>query len=156
MNLDNDWLNYLNGTEEPIIEEEKPQILNRTAPIASDLYISTKTEIVFLNQEIELNDIFWKIPISNYDEAKEAVIKKQMKFISNTKEQHDIIQEHLKKYSSHLIEQQILSEMKADIGKKKYKDVRKISIGLSKKDMLTNRTKKKRSILQLFCSYYTN
>ena len=40
--------------------------------------------------------------------------------------------------------------MKADIGNKKYKDVRKISIGISKKDMMTNRTKKKGAFYNCF------
>ena len=48
-------------------------------PKASDIYISTKTIIGFLNTSINLNDIFWKLNILNYHEQKEGIIKKQIK-----------------------------------------------------------------------------
>ena len=126
------------------------ELENVKAPEPTDIYISTRTEIAFLNREIDLKEKFWSIPINSYDDMREGIIKKQMKFISNNEEEFNILQENLKKYDNNFVEQSIISQMKADIGNKKYKDVRKISIGISKKDMMTNRTKKKGAFYNCF------
>ena len=47
-----------------------------------------------------------------------------MKFISETQEQHDEIKEHLKIWNLW----EYVSEMKADIGSKKFKDIRKFQL----------------------------
>lgn len=39
-------------------------------PTCGDIYISTKTKILYLNQEIQLADVFWKIPIMEYSSKK--------------------------------------------------------------------------------------
>jgi hypothetical protein len=155
MNLDNDWLNYLNGNESEdelqlTREDEVVKIASIPSPMPTELYISTKTEIAFLNKPMLLREMFWQIPVQNYDTLEEGIIKKQMKFISNTQEEYDDIQNNLKNYEEYYIEQHILSTMKADIGIKKYKDVRKISIGISKKDILSNRSKKKGAFYNCF------
>jgi TATA-box binding protein (TBP) (component of TFIID and TFIIIB) len=154
MSLDTDWLDYLNDDEcsdqhqsDRKCTVDEPM---KNAPKASDLYISTKTEIAFLNKALDLYSIFWKLPITDYDALQCGFIKKQMKFISNTPEEYDDIQKNIERYGDNYVDQQILSKMKADIGVKKYKDVRKISIGLSKKDMLTNRSKKKGAFYNCF------
>ena len=120
------------------------------APQPTDIYISTRTEIAFLNKPIDLKKKFWLIPVNNYDDMREGVIKKQMKFISNDEEEYQTLQKNLEQYEHNFIEQSIISQMKADIGNKKYKDVRKVSIGISKKDMMTNRTKKKGAFYNCF------
>ena len=45
-------------------------------PEYSDIYISTKTKISYLNTEVDLNSIFWKLPIINYHIPKEDILKK--------------------------------------------------------------------------------
>ena len=50
-------------------------------------HISTKTIIGFLNSEINLNEIFWKINILPYHIQNEGVIKKQIKINSSSKEE---------------------------------------------------------------------
>ena len=144
--LNDEWLNFDSDEEDetPLNEEvENTELV--VAPEPTDIYISTKTKLQhILNIEnINLYEVFWKIKLINYNDQKEGIIKKQMKFISETQEQHDEIKEHLKKYENFYVEEYVISEMKADIGSKKFKDIRKISIGISKKDMITNRTKKK-------------
>ena len=95
MSLDNDWLEYLNEEENDQEKEFEHDIntdvfekdvstTKKIAPEASELYISTKTEIAFLNKELDLNTIFWQLPIIDYDVFTEGFIKKQMKFISNS------------------------------------------------------------------------
>ena len=149
--LDDEWLKFADDDDDDEIEEKSfdtelatKSCDQKIAPEPSDIYISTKTEIAFLNiTNIDLYEVFWKIPLIGYDSPLEGVIKKQMKFISQTKEEFDALQANLKKYEDNYVEELIISKMKADIGDKKFKDVRKISIGISKKDMITNRTKKK-------------
>ena len=48
------------------------------APKSSDIYISTKTKIAYLNQPIDLNSLFWHIPVAEYAKPGDYVIKKQM------------------------------------------------------------------------------
>jgi hypothetical protein len=42
---------------------------NVVTPKCDDLYISTKTKVLFLNQEIDISRIFWGIPIIRILEA---------------------------------------------------------------------------------------
>ena len=35
-------------------------------PKCGEIYISTQTKIAFLNQVVDLNTLFWKIPIIQY------------------------------------------------------------------------------------------
>lgn len=66
-------------------------------PEFTDLYISTQTKIGFLDQCIDLNDLFWKLPIIDYKEAKEGVIKKIMKINSITPEEVNKLEENIEK-----------------------------------------------------------
>ena len=50
-------------------------------PKCSDIYISTRTKTGALNSEIDLEDVFWKLPIIPYHEQKEGIIKKLLKLI---------------------------------------------------------------------------
>tara|TARA_B100000073_G_C23714723_1_gene565537 strand:+ start:219 stop:1268 length:1050 start_codon:yes stop_codon:yes gene_type:complete len=151
--IDDEWEAFLEDENEEEINEGETNtetITSEVAPEPTDIYISTRTEIAFLDQTIDLKKYFWLIPVNNYDDMREGVIKKQMKFISNNEEEFDTLQKNLECYSNNFVEQSIISTMKADIGNKKYKDVRKISIGISKKDMMTNRTKKKGAFYNCF------
>ena len=111
------------------------------APTASDIYISTKSKISYLNREIDIRNIFWKIPIIPYSKPENGIIKKQIKFNSNTEEELNIIKEKLQHevYS----QEQIITNINNPTGRIKFKDIRKISVGISKKDIMNHRAKKK-------------
>lgn len=111
-------------------------------PKANDLYISTKSKIGYLNKEIDLSTIFWKIPILAYHTNGEGVIKKQIKL---TIGKDDNIEEKTAKYDNVDIE---------DISKKKGKVIKKISIGTSTKDMVSYRCKKKGAFYNCFVIMY--
>ena len=49
--------------------------LNSTIPKCEDLYISTKTKVLFLNQGIDIYNVFWNIPVILYSIPKEGVVK---------------------------------------------------------------------------------
>jgi hypothetical protein len=74
--LDDEWANFIRGGE---IAQPKQQENENVVPEFSDLYISTKTILLYLNVEaVDVAHIFWNIPIIKYWEPIEGVIKKQM------------------------------------------------------------------------------
>lgn len=117
-------------------------------PTCGDIYISTKTKILYLNQEIQLGDVFWKIPIMEYSSTKEGVVKKQMKFNSLSKDELDTILNNINDKDH--VDQHIIQQIINPTGRIKFKDTRKISIGLSKKDIISYRCKKKSAFYNCF------
>ena len=104
-------------------------------PKCSEIYISTQTKIAYLNQKINLETVFWKLPVINYYEAKTGIIKKSIKMNSTTPEQ--VIELEKKIDTIPNIEQQVLSQVDNPNARKiKFKDVRKIDIGLCKKVLI--------------------
>lgn len=121
--------------------------INETTKCSS-LNISTKTKISYLNYPIDLNDVFWNIPITPYYKPSEGVIKKQMKFNSNSQKEVNDILNHKKKYS--VVDDFIISQVHNTDGRNKFKDVRKISIGICKKDIISYRSKQKSAFYNCF------
>uniref|UniRef100_A0A6C0DBU1 Uncharacterized protein n=1 Tax=viral metagenome TaxID=1070528 RepID=A0A6C0DBU1_9ZZZZ len=118
-------------------------------PVCQDLYISTKTKVLFLNQPVDINNIFWKIPVIEYWNATDGVVKKQMKIVSKSKEEFDEYQTKLKSipYYTENIIKQIDNPAARRI---KFKDERKITIGISKKDIMNCRGKVKNAFYNCF------
>jgi TATA-box binding protein (TBP) (component of TFIID and TFIIIB) len=117
-------------------------------PKASDIYISTKTKIAYLNVPIELKDVFWNIPIIPYAKPCNGVIKKQMKFNSSKPEELEFIQGKLQNETYY--EENIITSINNPTGRIKFKDIRKVSIGISKKDIMSYRSKKKSAFYNCF------
>jgi len=117
-------------------------------PKSTELYISTKTKISYLSSPINLHEIFWKIPIIEYNIPKVGIIKKQMKFNFINKEDIEIVEKKLEKLK--YVEQNIITQIMNPDGRIKFKDIRKISIGLCKKDIVSYRTKKKSAFYNCF------
>ena len=69
----------------------------------------TETKISYLTSPINLNDTFWKIPITEYHIPQVGILKKQMKMISATQVDLDIINEKLK--SEKCIDQHIINSI---------------------------------------------
>jgi hypothetical protein len=136
----------INGEKEKekdanILSEDISKYLHIDAPFASDIYISTKSKIAYLNQECDLKSIFWGLKIIPYSTPQNGIIKKQMKFNSLIQEDLEIIQENLK--NEFHIDQQIITSINNPNGRIKFKDIRKISVGVSKKDIMSYRCKPK-------------
>ena len=117
-------------------------------PKSTELYISTKTKISYLSNPINLHEIFWKIPIIEYNIPKVGIIKKQMKINFTSQEEIKIVDKKLEKLK--YVEQNIITQIMNPEGRIKFKDIRKISIGLSKKDIVSYRTKKKSAFYNCF------
>ena len=117
-------------------------------PKVTPIYISTKTIISYLNKPVDLNEIFWKLPIIQYHIPQEGIIKKQMKIHSLSKD--DLVNLEGKLQKENYIDQYIISHIDNPTGRIVFKDVRKISIGLCKKDVLSYRCKKKSAFYNCF------
>jgi hypothetical protein len=112
-------------------------------PKCSDIYISTKTQIAYFNQPINLVEVFWCVPINPYHAQLEGVIKKSMKFNTLSQIELDNNTERTAQYK--YVDQHIILQINNPSGRIQFKDVRKISIGLCKKDILSTRDKKNNS-----------
>lgn len=119
------------------------------APPCEDLNISTKTKVLFLNTEIDINHVFWKIPIIEYCSPTSGVIKKQMKIVSKTAEEYKEYRDKLTDipYYTENVIKQIDNPNARRI---KFKDERKITIGISKKDIMNYRGKVKNAFYNCF------
>jgi len=124
------------------------EILDTDIPKATDIYISTKTKIAYLNQPIDLNDLFWKIKITLYHIPENGVVKKQMKF--NFTNEDDVIEMQKKLINENNVDEQIINRIINPNGRIQFKDIRKISIGLSKKDITSYRSKKRSAFYNCF------
>jgi len=118
-------------------------------PKCGDIYISTKTKIAYLDAKIPLQEIFWKIPVLKYYRPEEGVIKKQIKINCDTPKQVEELEKKLEKIENCNVD--IISQINNPNARKiKYKDVRKINVGISKKDLTTYRKKKRGAFYNCF------
>ena len=141
-----EWESFCLNNSDYISDNIVDRCENKTKiPKCGDIYISTKTIISYLSKELDIHNIFWKIPVIDYGDPKCGVIKKQMKISFTTKE--DVTKYKSKINNYKVIDEHIISQIDSDT---KYKDVRKISIGLCKKDILNNRCKKKSAFYNCF------
>lgn len=132
------------------VTNEVPNGLSgKVVPECEDLYISTTTKVLFLNQPIDIQNIYWQIPIIDYWKPVEGVLKKQIKIVSSTKEEFDDYKSKLTniKYYNEIVIKQIDNPQARRI---KFKDERKITIGISKKDIMTCRGKIKNAFYNCF------
>jgi hypothetical protein len=171
--VDDEWMQFLSGGNNtscgfPSVscnKSMKNDALNKSGnaslendsdnavPVCDDLYISTKTKVLFLNQEVDIQTVFWKIPIIEYGKAQDGVIKKQMKIVSKTPEEYE-------EYKAKLVDvpyytENIIKQIDNASGRRiKYKDERKITIGVSKKDIMNCRGKVKNAFYNCFATIF--
>jgi len=168
MNIDKEWENFISSSyNDDISDDEEEEInnnflkineefvsanismeINSETPKASNIYISTKTKIAYLSIPIDLREVFWCVPVIPYAKPCNGVIKKQMKFNSSTVEELDFIQDKIKQET--YFEEHVITNINNPNGRIKFKDIRKISIGISKKDIMSYRCKKKSAFYNCF------
>jgi hypothetical protein len=114
-----------------------------------ELVISTKTKVLFLNQPVDIHTLFWEIPVIDYWLPKTGVLKKQIKVVSKTPEELAAYQARLEgvRYYKQNIIKQINNPTARSI---KFKDERKITVGLSRKDIVSYRGKVKNAFYNCF------
>ena len=147
-NLNDEWTAFMNSDA----DYNSIKKLNKNdnfKPICSDLYISTQTKIGYLDKTIPLEEIFWKLPMINYREAREGIIKKIIKINSDTSEAVEKLEKNIAGKKN--IQVDIISKVDSISGDvKKFRDIRKIIVGFSKKDLINFRKKKKSAFYNCF------
>ena len=114
-----------------------------------ELIISTKTKVLFLNNAIDIHTIFWNIPVIDYWSPICGVIKKQIKVVSKTPEEYENY--CLKKVGIRYYQENIIKQIDNPEARSiKFKDERKITVGLSRKDIITYRSKVKNAFYNCF------
>lgn len=161
--IDDEWSSFLSSKQDNSLSDDETEMLeepeleysqnindlsdSNEVPNASPIYISTKSKVAYLNIPIDLS-IFWKIPVIPYSTATNGIIKKQIKSNTANIEDFEKIQEYLTKEVYY--EQQIITSINNPTGRIKFKDSRKITIGMSKKDIMSYRSKKKSAFYNCF------
>ncbi len=150
--IDSAWSKFCGDDEDddipPHIIPADIATLQEFIPKCSPLNISTKTKISYLNYPIDLKKVFWAIPLIKYHDPRVGVIKKQMKFNSLSPEEVSVIESEKAKYD--YVDDYVISQVHATDGRNKFKDIRKVSIGVCKKDITSYRCKRKSAFYNCF------
>lgn len=146
---DEDVGDAIKGEEEEDMVVDSLKLTEETQPKCTPLYVSTKTKISYLSKPIDIHDAFWKIPVLKYAVPKEGAIKKQMKFSTTDPVELATIQDRLK-HEVACVNEYVIEHIENPDGRIKFKDQRKISIGLCKKDIVSYRIKQKRAFFNCF------
>ena len=152
MSVDDEWNLFINNDEIEQSNNPEKNIIDvppTIRPECEALYISTTTKVLFLNQPINIADVFWQLPIIDYGTAANGIVKKQMKIVCNNEDEYNEYKERL--VSIPYYTENIVKQLNNPTARRiKYKDERKITIGMSKKDIMNYRGKVKNAFYNCF------
>ncbi len=147
MDLDDEWDSYL--ANETVTRDVEPKPDSVDSLEFSELYISTKTKVLFVNQPIDINNVFWEIPITEYWKLEAGVIKKQMKIVSKDAAEYEDLKKRLTDVGYYI--DNVIKQIDNPSARRiKFKDERKITIGISRKDIINSRGKIKNAFYNCF------
>jgi TATA-box binding protein (TBP) (component of TFIID and TFIIIB) len=135
--LDDEWSQFINEGKISETLKNEPELMVGV-PEPTKLYISTTTKIAYLNKCVDLEQLFFDLPVIEYSDTTIGVLKKIMKF---TCTDADTLQRLTEKTLSANVD--IISSNLSG-SRLKFKDVRKISVGKCTKDIIQK--VKKRSV----------
>lgn len=147
-NTDNSINNDSDNNTNNSIDNNTILNVEKTEIRCSDIYISTKTKIAYLNNEVDIYKLFWSIPTIKYYQPIEGIIKKQIKLTTLNEDDTNDINKRIDK-ESNFVKQHLISKVYKN-KKVNYKYVQKVSIGLSKKDIISHRSKEKGAFYNCF------
>ena len=156
MDLEDEWASFFensyNKTPDGDTSESITDRSIEDTPKSTDIYISTKTKISYLNCDIDLYTVFWKLNLIQYYENKEGIIKKQMKFNSlDTDSYQTMLVNSENEKEQNFVEETLIQHVDVQNGDKiRFKDIRKISVGIAKKDIMSYRSKPKSAFYNCF------
>jgi TATA-box binding protein (TBP) (component of TFIID and TFIIIB) len=157
LNLDQEWSQFMLDQSEPKTIVPIQAVRKHTeTPICDPISISTKTKIIYFNVEIDLFHRFWDLPMIKYDDHKEGIIKKQIKFNFTTKEEVSNFYEFVKR-DPYIIEDKniyTLNQIDNPNGRIKFKDIKKIDIGICKNDLIKHKKKSKSAFYNCYVLIY--
>ena len=139
---------FVDLDELDVLDENATTNCEEQQPVCSNIYISTKTKISYLNEPIDIKKVFWNIPISSYSTPNECIIKKQIKVSTTDPKELEEIRELLK--NEKYYQEQEIEHIDNPEGRIKFKVQLKINVGLCKKDILNYRCKLKRAFFNCF------
>ena len=146
MSVDDEWMNFKETINTDNINPKKEKNIELDImPKCTNIYISTQTKIAYLNQKIDLDYLFWNLPVIDYFSPKNGIIKKSIKI--NCTSQEDLDKLHNNTSNQKNISITELSSVK---NKKKFKEVFKIDVGLCEKDIISYRKKQKGAFYNCF------
>jgi hypothetical protein len=140
-NIDLEWssfsANWENKTtcgewEKNVKVESTPSVEKCNIPESSPNCISTQTHKIYLSSPIDLG-IFWKIPTISYTTPATGVIKKEIKFATNDRDEFNSMEREsaLEPRCVH----HVFTHIDNPNGRVKFKDSRKITVGFNKKNI---------------------
>tara|TARA_Y100000389_G_C17417466_1_gene494617 strand:+ start:480 stop:1487 length:1008 start_codon:yes stop_codon:yes gene_type:complete len=142
------WETYCDGDEVEFDDTVAAPHQNSVEfPKCSKLYISTTTKISHLSGPINLETCFWNIPIISYTSENEGVVKKQIKYTFKNPDEVPDVENRLQTYPYYMMQQISYVDNKT---KMIYKDIRKINVGIAKKDVTSGRSKLKSAFYNCF------
>jgi len=157
MDLDDEWDSFMiddsSFKTKPHFEKKREY---KDTPICDPVTISTKTKIIYLNISIDLFHRFWDLPMIDYDQHKEGIIKKQIKFNFVTKEEVANFNEFVKR-EPRLVDGKgiyTLNQIDNPNGRVKFKDIKKIDIGYCKNDLLKSKKSSKSAFYNCYVLIY--
>jgi hypothetical protein len=156
MSIDDEWNSFMMTGDSDVIDNINNKAVDEstitpelTAPTCEELYISTTTKVLFLNQPIDIANIFWKLPIIDYGTPSDGIVKKQMKIVCNSEEEFQVYTERISTIQYY--RENIVKQLNNPTARRiKYKDERKITVGMSKKDIMNCRGKVKNAFYNCF------
>lgn len=159
--VDDEWKSFLmnqNG-HVPQKQQQQPQQQQKhddIHPEVSELVISTKTKIVYLNRPLDVSQVFWNVPVIDYGDPCEGVVKKTLRMVFTTPqevEEYETTRLAALRASDAHFSEQIIKQVNTIKGKRHhFKDERKISVGVCRKDVVSSRCKEKRAFFNCFVS----
>ena len=169
MDINDEWKMFLSSSDIKDNDIKYQAQENDPVPIPTPLYISTKTNIAYLKQqkkdsiiaenekvndndndndnekvkvkEIDILSLFWDVPVIPYEAPTNGILKKQILIKSEKEEDLQKIKDKLLNVKHY--DELIITSINNPKGRVKFKDKRKISIGLCKKDITSFRCKQK-------------
>lgn len=146
--LEEDWQLFLSGNDLSLCDKS---INIPKCPKSSELRISTKVVISNLNiTNVDIYKHFWDLPIIPFWKQEEGIIKKQLKYTCNTKAEYEFLQSKLSKepYANYVnikhYEKEIVNNKDEENETQvEFKDVSKITVGISNKELMNSRIKKR-------------
>ena len=161
--LDKEWQEYLNIDKcvveiNPQKSKQDEQRVIKKCPKSSDIRISTKVKVMLLNvKTLEIYYIYWKLHTIKHWEQCEGIIKKQIKYTCYSKKEYDELLNRARLDTSMAIvtlkhvEKEITNHHKAEDEQQcLFKNVSKVTVGISNKDILNYRTKQKGAFYNCF------
>jgi hypothetical protein len=169
MDINDEWKMFLSSSGVKDNDKKYEPQEKYSVPVPTPLYISTKTNIAYLNQQkkdtiisknnnvnenknvnendnenekkINILSLFWNVPVIPYEAPTNGILKKQILIKSEKEEDLQKIKDKLLNIKHY--NELIITSINNPKGRVKFKDKRKISIGLCKKDITSFRCKQK-------------